>query len=78
MTHTSPPLLPSLQITPISICGPQLFWSGHGVVSRGGVQTVVQAQAAAFSLPHCWLECTVPAGQSIAGAAEHSLAVQGR
>jgi hypothetical protein len=48
------------------------------VVVRGGIQIVVQAQAASFSLPHCWLERTVPAGQSIAGAAGHSLSLQER
>jgi hypothetical protein len=48
------------------------------VVSRGGVHTVVHAQAASFSLPHCWLERTVPLGQSIAGAAGHSFTPHAR
>src|SRR6185369_6180348 len=65
LTQTNAPLLPSLQITPSKGSAPQPSCSGQAVVERGGLQIVVQAQAASFSLPHCWLECTVPAGQSI-------------
>jgi hypothetical protein len=74
VTQVMPPLLPSLQMIPIvgTSWPSQPFAWGHGVVMRGGVQTVVHAQAASFSLPQYCDDCTVSAGHSMAGLGGHS------
>jgi len=80
VTHAMPPLLPSLQMTPIvrTGCPEQPSAWGQGVVMRGGTHTVVHAQAALFSLPQYCEDCTVLAGHSTAGFAGHSASAHGR
>ena len=49
--HASVPVEPSSQIGAISGIGPQPSAIAHGVVLAGGTQSIVQTQAAPFSLP---------------------------
>jgi hypothetical protein len=72
--QASPPVEPSLQMTPISGIGPQASAPVHGLVLRGGAQVVVQRQGPSFSLPH-WLPLkVVPGAQTSApGSLPHWL-----
>ncbi len=71
--HTSSPIPPSLQTTPISGFGPQPSAVGQGVVLGGGAQCVVHLHGAPSSLPHVLPRKFVPIGQILGlGATPHS------